>query len=350
MSLQQVFDRRLFDDARTDTARALYYVRAAELGFTPSADRELMQSLKSADSARVQVVGPSGAGKTSLIMRVLGDLHAEATDPKREVLVLKVGDRPENLRDPAAVIKLVLDTLRAQRFRFSNIEEGVLEAAAADQTVAIPRQETHQFGIDTQLVTYSTTLSNAYEQREFGANAASLRQDLEDVLRVVAESGYRPVLVLDDTEKFVAPGDNGDLDVDSVADLYHHGVRVLADFEVDLVVATHPRFDAVAKVVEVCDRIGPDRIEVPRILPDKEAAPMKAILTRRLERGGIGTPLEEVIDAEAISALTTLYHDRKSDLRAVLRIAHGAAELALARDSSTVQARDVDGEIVETLR
>ena len=29
MSLQQVFDERLFDDARTDTHRALYYVRAA---------------------------------------------------------------------------------------------------------------------------------------------------------------------------------------------------------------------------------------------------------------------------------------------------------------------------------
>ena len=132
--------------------------------------------------------------------------------------------------------------------------------------------------------------------------------------------------------------------MDSVANLYHHGVRVLADFEVDLLVATHPRFDAVAKVVEVCDRIGPDRIEVPRILPDKEAAPMTAILARRLERGGVGTPLEEVIDADAISALTTLYHDRKSDLKI------GPADRPRCRrnersgaDSSTIQARDVDG-------
>ena len=349
MSLRKVFDERLFDDARTDTDRTLYYVRAAELGFTPSADRDLMRSLKRASFARALVVGPSGAGKTSLIMRVLGDLHAEATDPKREVLVLKVGDRPENLRDPAAVIKLVLDTLKAQRFRFSNIEEGVLQAAAADQTVAIPRRENHELGIDVRLVNYSMTLSNAYEQREFSANAAGLRQDLEDILRVVAESGYRPVLVLDDTEKFVAPGVDGALDVDSVEALYHHGVRVLAEFDVDLVVATHPRFDAVEKVAEVCARIGPERVEVPRILPDREAAPMAAILTRRLERGGVEAPIENVIDAEAVSALTTLYHDRKSDLRSVLRIAHGAVERALARDSLRIQARDVDGEIVETL-
>jgi hypothetical protein len=138
--------------------------------------------------------------------------------------------------------------------------------------------------------------------------------------------------------------------VGSVANLYHHGVRVLADFEVDLVVATHPRFETVEKVAEVVARIGPDRIEVPRILPDNEAAPMSAILARRLERGGVEAPLEEVIEVEAIGALTTLYHDRNSDLRWVLRIAHGSVERAMARGGTRIEARDVDGEVVETVR
>jgi molybdopterin-guanine dinucleotide biosynthesis protein len=358
MSLQQVFDERLFDDARTDTARALYYVNAHDLGFTPLADHQLMQALKRKGFARIQVIGPSGAGKTSLIMGVLRDLHTEKTVPAREVLVLKVGDRPENLNDSAAVIKLVIDTLAAQDYRFSNIEDGVLREAGADQTTDVPRQETHRFGADAKVVNYSTTLTNAYEQRQFGTNAARLRHDLADVLRIVKEAGYRPVLVLDDTEKFVAPGENGTLQEDSVANLYDHGVRVLAEFEVDLVVATHPRFEEVPKVVEVRDRLGPDRIEVPRILPDLEGGPMAKILERRLERGKVETPLGEIIEASAIDALATLYHDRSSDLRSVLRIAHGAVERALERAAeggreghglARIQVRDVAAEIVDNV-
>jgi Cdc6-like AAA superfamily ATPase len=359
MSLRQVFDERLFDDARTDTARALYYVNAHDLGFTPLADHQLMQALKRKDFARVQVIGPSGAGKTSLIMRVLRDLHTEKTVPAREVLVLKVGDRPENLKDSATVIKLVLDTLAAQDYCFSNIEGGVLRAAAADQTTNVPRQVNHQLEAGTQFVSYSATLTNAYEQREFGANVASLRHDLADVLRIVKEADYRPVLVLDDTEKFVAPGENGTLQAASVANLYDHGVRALAEFEVDLVVATHPRFEEVPKVVEVRDRLGLDRIEVPRILPDLEGAPMAKILGRRLERGKVETPIDEVIETAAVDALATLYHDRNSDLRSVLRIAHGAAERALDRaaeeierngsGAARIQVRDIGGEIVDNL-
>lgn len=359
MSLERVHRGRLFDDARSDSERALYYVNAHDLGFRPLADHQLMRALKGVDSARVQVVGPSGAGKTSLIMRVLRDLHTEKTIPAREVLVLKVGDRPENLKDSTTVIKLVLDTLAAQDYRFSNIEGGVLRAAAADQTTEIPRQEAHQFEAGTQFASYSATLTNAYEQREFGTNAAGLRHDLADVLRIVKEADYRPVLVLDDTEKFVAPGEKGTLEAASVANLYDHGVRALAEFEVDLVVATHPRFEEVPKVVEVRDRLGLDRIEVPRILPDLEGAPMAKILERRLERGKVQASLDEVIETPAIDALATLYHDRHSDLRSVLRIAHGAAERALARaareserlgaGAARIQVRDIGMEIVDSL-
>jgi Cdc6-like AAA superfamily ATPase len=350
MSLRRVRDERLFDDARTDADRTRYYVRAAELGLAERADLELMRILKASGPARVLVVGPSGAGKTSLILKVLGDLHIEATDPAREILVLKVGDRPENLVDPAAMIKLVLDTLAAQRYRFSNVDEEVLRAGAADQIALTPRRTTHRFEVGIPQVSYANELAETFETRQFSTTSAGLRQDLEGILRVIRESNYRPVLVLDDTEKFVAPGEDGRLDAGSIANLYDHGVRALADFDVDLVIATHPRFDEVQKVIEVCDRIGPERIEVPRIDPDLEAAPMGKILERRLIRGNVEAPLGEVIEPEAIGALTTLYHDRGSDLRSVLRVAHGAADRALDRGVNRIEVRDVDREVVEARR
>jgi GTPase SAR1 family protein len=350
MSLRRVRDERLFDDARTDADRTRYYVRAAELGLAESADRKLMGALKNTGSARVLVVGPSGAGKTSLILRVLGDLHIEATDPAREILILKVGDRPENLVDPTAMIKLVLDTVAAQRYRFSNVDEEVLRAGAADQVTLTPRRTTHRLAVGIPQVNYANELAETFETRQFSTTSAGLRQDLEDILRITRESNYRPVLVLDDTEKFVAPGDDGHLDVSSIANLYDHGVRALADFDIDLVIATHPRFDEVPKVIEVCDRIGPERIEVPRIDPDLEAVPMAKILERRLVRGNVEAPLKDVIEPEAIGALTTLYHDRGSDLRSVLRVAHGAADRALDRGVNRIAVRDVDREVVEARR
>lgn len=46
---------------------------------------------------RVHVVGPSGAGKTSLVLRVIADLARRQLDIAHEVLILRVGDRPERL-------------------------------------------------------------------------------------------------------------------------------------------------------------------------------------------------------------------------------------------------------------
>jgi|GEM_PF-7109880 len=342
MSLQEVHRLRLFDDATTDVERRLYYVRSGELGIEPRADRQLMEQLKTGPRPqRVQVVGPSGAGKTSLIVRVLADLETEKLDPGYEVLILRIGERPEHLESGEKMIKLVLDTIASQRFRFSNVDPNVFEEAAADRVTQSPTRINHDFGLDGKIANYTTHVEEAFKTLEFGANPARLHQDLEDVIGMVAEGGYRPVLVVDDTEKFVAPGQNGELDDSSVANLYHHGVRVLGDFELDLVIAMHPRFGEVPHVQEVSERLAIDQIAVPQLTPESEPAPIKKILERRLERGGVEVEVGEVISPEAIGDLQLLYHERESDLRSVLKIAHAAAEHALSRDSGVLEARDL---------
>lgn len=145
----------------------------------------------------------------------------------------------------------------------------------------------------------------------------------------------------DDTEKFVAPGSDGELDGGSVENLYHHGVRTLGEFELDLVIAMHPRFEEVPHVREVSDRLGISRISVPELSPDREPVAITKILERRLERGGIEVELMEVIAEEAVGDLQLLYHERDSDLRSVLKIAHAAVEHALNRGSGMLEARDV---------
>lgn len=342
MSLREIYERRLFDDATTDAERRLYYVRSGELGIEPRADRQLMELLKNGPPGqRLQVVGPSGAGKTSLIVRVLADLEAEHLDPGYEVLILRIGESPEHLASGKSMVKLVLDTIVSQSYRFSNVEPSVFEEAVADRVTQSPARVNHEFGIDGGIASYTTQIKEAFKTLEFGKNPARLRQDLEDVIRYVTDGGYRPVLVLDDTEKFVAPGEDGELDIGSVANLYHHGIRVLGEFDLDLVIAMHPRFDEAPHVREVSERLGIVQIEVPQLVPDSESAGIEMILQRRLERGGVEVELREVITTEAVGDLQLLYHERESDLRSALKIAHAAAEHALERSSSMLEARDV---------
>ncbi len=290
---------------------------------------------------RLHVVGPSGAGKTSLILRVITDLAQRQLEVSHEVLILRVGDRPENLTSPDAVMKMVLDTIAVEGHRFSNVSESVLQAAAADQRTHTPGQVEHRAGLTAPVVSYSASLKEAYDSLEFGQNAAGVRHDLEDVIAQVARAGYRPVLVLDDTEKFVSPGPKGTIDTGSVENLYHHGVRVLGELAVDLVVAMHPWFEEVPRVREVVERLGMPRLEVPELPPDAEPPSLRLVLARQMLRDGIEGELESVIEPEAVEDLQVLYHERDRDLRSVLRLAQQAAGHALQHDAQAITARHI---------
>lgn len=199
----------------------------------------------------------------------------------------------------------------------------------------------HRAGLTAPVVSYSANLKEAYETARFGQNAARVRQDLVDVLSHVVEAGYRPVLILDDTEKFVSPAPDGKLDEASVENLYHHGVRVLGELPVDLIVAMHPRFEAVDRVREVIERLGMPRIDVPELPADADEPALTRILERRLQRDGIDAALETVIDRAAIEELQVLYHERDRDMRSVLKLAHSVAAHAIGRGSTVIEARDI---------
>lgn len=342
MSLQEIYERNVFDDATTDRRRARVYVRSGELGLAQRADLALMEALAECDQPqRVHVVGPSGAGKTSLILRVVGDLARRDSTPRHEVLILRVGDRPRSLTSPDEVMKMVLDTVAIEGHRFANVDPQVLQDAGADQRVRSPTQIEHRAGLTPPMASYTVNLKEAFTTLGFGQNAARLRHDLEDVLETVHAAGYRPVLVLDDTEKFVSPGRGGEVDAASVENLYHHGVRVLGEFRVDLVVAMHPSFETVNRVSEVIERLSMPRIDVPELPAEEERPALRQILERRMKRDGIDGTLDEVITSVAIEELQLLYHERDQDLRSVLKLAQSAAGNALNRGSDIIEGLDI---------
>jgi hypothetical protein len=344
MSLQRVYERRIFDDATTDEQRARVYVRSGELGFRGDERPEvqLMRALVEEDAPQLRhVVGPSGAGKTSLIVRVVVDLAKRKLPTQPEVLVLRIGDQPQNLESPEAVMKQVLDTIRVEGYRFSNVDYGALAAVGATERAATGTQVEHRGGLTAPGVTYSASIKEAFETMSFGQNPVQVRRDLEDVLRLVGDAGYRPVLVLDDTEKFVSPRHEGTIDEESIGNLYHHGVRSLAELPVDLIVAMHPRFEEVTRVKEVTERFGIPQIDVLQLPAGEDEPVLGRILERRIESDGLGVKLYSLIERAAVEDLQVLYHERESNLRSVLRLAHDAAGRALQTESGVVLARHV---------
>jgi GTPase SAR1 family protein len=129
------------------------------------ADVALMDALAEREPPqRVHVVGPSGAGKTSLILRVVADLAKRELEVRHEVLILR---------------------------------DDVLTAAAADQRTQTPKQLEHRGGLKVPIVGYSASIKQGYETLAFGQNSARVRHDLQDVLGQVRAAGFRPVLVLE---------------------------------------------------------------------------------------------------------------------------------------------------------
>jgi hypothetical protein len=77
---------------------------------------------------------------------------------------------------------------------------------------------------------------------------------------------------------------------------------------------------------------------------------LSRILERRMRSEGIEIELESVIEREAIAGLQVLYHERASNLRSVLRLAHEAVSHAVKRGSEIVAASDIREVVAKAAR
>jgi Cdc6-like AAA superfamily ATPase len=290
----------------------------------------------------LQILGPTGAGKTSMILRVLADLARREPSTllrPHEILLVNVGDDPSRLDSPAAFMHTMVQLVARQGHRFSSVSPEVLVAAAADERTTTGPQVSHRATIDAKVFSYSAELKEAYETAKFGDDPTRARQDFEDVLTLVSKE-HRPVILIDDTEHFVHRGADGGVDVDSVSNLFHHGIRALAELQrVDVIVAIHPRYQDVPAVQEVGSRFGFEAIDVPALRADSDKPGLSEILAKRLARHGIEVAIGDVVSPEVVSQLEAHYFANDHDLRAVLELAAGAASRAVDDAAERIEPR-----------
>lgn len=299
-------------------------------------------ALNGPDPARVLLIGEPGTGKSSAVHSALDGL-SKMTGFACAPVFLTVGD-VEVLKSGGAFLGHILQTLSAQADDYAgDLDAHELERAAASTTTLADARVSQGGRVIAPAVSYTATLHELSKAHQIVTSQAKSTKALGSLVSELTERGYRPVFIVDDTEKFAARQD-GTIDETAAADLFRHGVDALCGIDAvfDVVVAVQPRYLVEARVIdEYAQRHGFARVHVPHLPRGVEPRPLAEILQHRLDVKGIKTPLEELVDREALVALETICGERAYDLRQVLNLASSAAALARQASSPTVSAAHV---------
>lgn len=313
-------------------------------------EQELFRALRRDDvPCAAEVIGPSGSGKSSCIMRVVSDVAGMDTGG-HEILILSAGDAESSLTDPAAFAHHLVDVIRSQGFRFStDVQDGLALIGALETTITDPiqtRTGRAEVGVPGVRAGYQHALQEAHRIRMFGQSAAQARGDLSDILKVMRDQGARPVVVIDDTDRFVDPPGEGGLSP-TVEFLFANAVRLLSELAIDFVVAVHPRFAGTDGYEQARARLLRTHVEIPP-LPYDGRNPLGAILAGHLRAHGITAAVDELIASGALDVLYGVYFAHGRDLREVLRVTEGAAARAVAERHPQVDTADIGWVLART--
>lgn len=306
MSLNDVAQHRVFASVTAQTDLVRHYVPSHELSGVGGADRpeaKIVNALaSSAPPQRLHIYGEAGAGKTSLILRALADIaRRETLQRPVHPMFVNTGDAPSQLTDPQHFMQMLLGLIQVNGSAFATVDPVALRDATAEQTTYTPTTVAHQAGITTPFFSYQPTLSQAFATQTIGVDPARVRNDFQDVLRTVTKD-YRAVIVIDDTDHFAASGPDGKLDVEAISNLYHHGVRTLADFdELDVIVAIQPHFQQVEPVTDVERRYNFEAVHVATLAADKDELTLSLVLGRRLRNANITATVDDLIHPQALA-------------------------------------------------
>ena len=263
----------------------------------------------------VALIGPGGSGKSSVIAHVLGPL-ATGVVP----LYVPVAAMPaEAIGTPAQLVGHLLDTIT----RLANSLSDGNEASwpPANRTVVRTRRAggAIRLGVLSGDIAHEVTRQ---VQLEPGASFVDKTDALRQVLGIVSDQHLLPVLVFDDTDRWLRSES-----LDLVERFFDECVRWMVDLPAALVVAVHPHyFEAVPRhrLLQYLDT----PIVIPRL---ENVATIEAILRRRIEQyANLSDPdLAEVFSPSASDAILAVYHETGS-LRRALRVCHIALHEALS--------------------
>lgn len=270
---------------------------------------------------RVAIIGSSGAGKSSVLAHVLlRQTHRLAP------IAVPLSVSTEGVPDPSLVadrlIQEVSEAAREVRVLSEREREATQATRAVERPVTAGRDITASLKLPWLGLGLATDLQRQ-TQVSVGISAEEKLEVVNQVLVRIAEENVEPVLIFDDTDRWL-PGAGYSDATQSVEAFFGRVVPWVGDLGFAVVVACHSKyFDEVAPRAHLLDALDTP-IDLP-LLPERAA--LAEVLQRRLTMACdssefAGSRLDEAFEADAIDVLFEWYSTEECTVRGVVKVTH----------------------------
>lgn len=338
--LRHLADRYAFDSTPPFHDLGAYHVPFDDLTGRPTVERRLREAVIRGE--RAAIVASSGSGKSSVVAHVLGP-SAVGVAP---IVVPVRAVEPGGATSPSRVADELIAMLR--RYAEEALALSAPERSRAEQATGQSRRVTtghaRGAGVALALGWLGPRLGREITRQTEHDELVTLREKTEVVdqlLRAVADDGLRPVLVFDDSDRWI-----GSTDKHLVAGFFGDVVRWAADLQAAMVVAVHDRYFQEVPRSEVLQFLDTP-VDLPRLAAPSQ---LTAILDHRVELNVVDSEFadarsEDAFDRNAVEALFDVYEDGAS-VRRVIQLCHVALHEAVERlSASRVAAVDVEAAV-----
>jgi len=274
------------------------------------------------------LIGHSGSGKSSVAAHVL-----EASADDVAAIVLPVVATAGTTVDSAMHLADYLIAVLSRRARHP--DAAVIESRVATSVETLTSMKGGQLAIGVPWLTGGLAREVQRQvQTERTATLVEKTEALAEVLDLISSENLHPVLVFDDTDRWLDSG-NAQL----VRPFFGECIRWLLELPTGVVVAVHPTyFDEIPRreLLQYVDT----RIDIPELHhPDN----IRAIFDRRLSMfaGFDGDDLDSVLAPDAIAAVYGVYEQAKS-LRRAIQVCHIAVNEALDAGAALLTPEHID--------
>jgi hypothetical protein len=345
-TLRAVDESRAFEPTKRFDELSLYHVAFDRLNGGNDTEAALTRMV--ANEGRVAVIGPSGSGKSSLISAVLGPL---AFDLPERVVPLRVPvatESDETVTDPAAMarhlVHYVTQWSSAERLSLAEQEFFRRGAAEATRRAGVRKVREYHVGLplwlgNAEVARQVHTTGDEYQASASGADALEYLRRLVDLF---FSHDLFPVFVFDDSDTWLRiPG----LDRTAVATAFFvRTVRMITkELRSGLVMAVHDDYLDLAGYQEASKWLSGE-LHIPRLTDSGPA--IQSILTERLEVAEISSPIEDLVQPEAVVHLANRYNG-EGTIRDVLQIAQRALQHALSDGTEMITGQLIEQAIAE---
>jgi hypothetical protein len=272
-----------------------------------------------ADDTPVGVLGPRGAGKSSLIAHVcahLPDTHIALRVP------VTGADDPTSVSTVAAVaLSQALVELDLECY-----QRDALERARADQTTVesvAPGIRGGTLGGGPIPAAVHAELGTLREQLTRNQLASERLAGLDRLITILVSRDLQPVFVLEDTEAAV-----GGADQDDVAAAFLAGpVRAFVnELEAPCLIAVQNVFEHIDGFAQLAASLR--LVEIPVLDDARTRDALGAIVANRLRQHEIQDDPDTIIAGEALTLLIAFYDETERNLRLTMAALQSAAEYA----------------------